>query len=95
MVMLHFNGDDAIRTCILVKCHLPLGCRVDGDRHIIGRCSAAVIRDRKGDRVCPNGKTRRWIPVLSGFLVSAALFVGVSLVTPPPPEHALRPYFDT
>ena len=34
-------------------------------------------------------------PVLSGFLVSAALFVGVSLVTAPPPEHALRPYFDT
>ena len=30
-------------------------------------------------------------PVLSGFLVSAALFVGVSLVTAPPPEHALRP----
>lgn len=33
-------------------------------------------------------------PVLCGFLVSAALFVGVSLITPPPPEHALAPYFD-
>ena len=34
-------------------------------------------------------------PVLSGFLVSAALFVLVSLVTPPPPAGALAPYFDT
>jgi SSS family transporter len=33
-------------------------------------------------------------PVLSGFLVSAALFVGVSLVTAPPPKAALEPYFD-
>lgn len=33
-------------------------------------------------------------PVLCGFLVSAALFVGVSLATPPPPAHALAPYFD-
>jgi Na+/proline symporter len=34
-------------------------------------------------------------PVLSGFLVSAVLFVGVSLVTTPPPARALRPYFDS
>lgn len=33
-------------------------------------------------------------PVLCGFLVSAALFVGVSLITPPPPPHALAPYFE-
>ena len=33
-------------------------------------------------------------PVLSGFLVSAALFVLVSLVTPPPPASAVAPYFD-
>jgi hypothetical protein len=33
-------------------------------------------------------------PVLCGFLVSGALFVGVSLVTPPPPATALAPYFD-
>ena len=33
-------------------------------------------------------------PVLLGFLVSAALFIGVSLVTAPPPERALEPYFD-
>lgn len=33
-------------------------------------------------------------PVLCGFLVSAALFVGVSLATPPPPPSALAPYFD-
>ncbi len=32
-------------------------------------------------------------PVLPGFLVSCALFVGVSLVTPPPPEAAVSPYF--
>ena len=35
-------------------------------------------------------------PVLPGFLVSAvliALFVGVSLVTEPPPARALEPYF--
>lgn len=32
-------------------------------------------------------------PVLAGFLVSAALFVGVSLVTPAPPHEALAPYF--
>ena len=32
-------------------------------------------------------------PVLPGFLVSAALFVGVSLVTAPPPSEALEPYF--
>jgi len=34
-------------------------------------------------------------PVLSGFLVSAVLFVGVSLVTAPPPAHALEPYFES
>jgi len=34
-------------------------------------------------------------PVLCGFLVSATLFVGVSLVTPPPPPSALEPYFDS
>jgi SSS family transporter len=34
-------------------------------------------------------------PVLCGFLVSAALFFGVSLVTPPPPVSALEPYFPT
>jgi Na+/proline symporter len=33
-------------------------------------------------------------PVLSGFLVSAVLFIGVSLLTAPPPKHALEPYFD-
>jgi len=33
-------------------------------------------------------------PVLAGFLVSAALFISVSLVTPPPPQSALDPYFD-
>jgi SSS family transporter len=33
-------------------------------------------------------------PVLCGFLVSAALFVGVSLVTPAPPASALEPYFE-
>ena len=32
-------------------------------------------------------------PVLPGFLVSATLFVIVSLATPAPPESALRPYF--
>ena len=32
-------------------------------------------------------------PVLPGFLVSAVLFVGVSLVTEPPPARALEPYF--
>ena len=32
-------------------------------------------------------------PVLPGFLVSAFLFVAVSLATPPPPASALRPYF--
>jgi len=32
-------------------------------------------------------------PVLAGFLVSATLFVGVSLLTPPPPAAALAPYF--
>lgn len=33
-------------------------------------------------------------PVLCGFLVSAALFVGVSFSTAPPPPGALEPYFD-
>ena len=33
-------------------------------------------------------------PVLCGFLVSAVLFVGVSLLTPPPPASALAPYFE-
>jgi len=33
-------------------------------------------------------------PVLLGFLVSATLFIGVSLITPPPPKTALAPYFD-
>jgi len=32
-------------------------------------------------------------PVLPGFLVSAVLMVGVSLLTDPPPEGALEPYF--
>jgi len=32
-------------------------------------------------------------PVLPGFLVSAILFAGVSLVTPAPPARALTPYF--
>jgi Na+/proline symporter len=32
-------------------------------------------------------------PVLPGFLVSAVLMVGVSLLTTPPPEEALEPYF--
>jgi Na+/proline symporter len=31
--------------------------------------------------------------VLPGFLTSAALMVGVSLLTPPPPSTALEPYF--
>jgi SSS family transporter len=34
-------------------------------------------------------------PVLCGFLVSGALFVTVSLLTPPPPASALAPYFAT
>jgi SSS family transporter len=34
-------------------------------------------------------------PVLCGFLVSAVLFFGVSLLTPPPPAGALEPYFTT
>lgn len=33
-------------------------------------------------------------PVLPGFLTSALLFIGVSLVTAPPPAAALAPYFD-
>jgi SSS family transporter len=33
-------------------------------------------------------------PVLAGFLVSTVLFVGVSLVTSPPPTFAVAPYFD-
>jgi Na+/proline symporter len=33
-------------------------------------------------------------PVLPGFAASALLFILVSLATPPPPEAALRPYFD-
>lgn len=33
-------------------------------------------------------------PVLCGFLVSGLLFVGVSLLTPPPPRSATAPYFD-
>jgi hypothetical protein len=33
-------------------------------------------------------------PVLCGFLVSGALFVGVSLLTPAPPPAAIEPYFD-
>ena len=33
-------------------------------------------------------------PVLCGFIVSAALYGGVSLLTPPPPSSALAPYFD-
>lgn len=32
-------------------------------------------------------------PVLPGFLVSATLLIGVSLVTPRPPVEALEPYF--
>jgi Na+/proline symporter len=32
-------------------------------------------------------------PVLPGFAVSLVLFVVVSLLTPAPPESALRPYF--
>ncbi len=32
-------------------------------------------------------------PVLPGFVTSAVLLVGVSLLTPPPPETALEPYF--
>jgi SSS family transporter len=34
-------------------------------------------------------------PVLPGFLVSAVLFVSVSLATDPPPDAALSPYFDS
>jgi Na+/proline symporter len=33
-------------------------------------------------------------PVLPGFLTSAALMVGVSLATPPPPSSATAPYFE-
>jgi SSS family transporter len=33
-------------------------------------------------------------PVLPGFLGSTALLVGVSLLTPRPPQSALEPYFD-
>lgn len=32
-------------------------------------------------------------PVLCGFIASAVLYVGVSLVTPPPPASAIEPYF--
>lgn len=32
-------------------------------------------------------------PVVPGFLVSAVLFFGVSLLTSPPPQEALTPYF--
>ncbi len=32
-------------------------------------------------------------PVLPGFLASAALMIGVSLLTPPPPAAAIAPYF--
>jgi len=32
-------------------------------------------------------------PVLPGFLTSAVLMIGVSLLTPPPPMEALEPYF--
>jgi SSS family transporter len=32
-------------------------------------------------------------PALPGFIVSALLFVGVSLLTPPPPQRAVKPYF--
>jgi Na+/proline symporter len=32
-------------------------------------------------------------PALPGFIVSALLFVGVSLLTPPPPPGAVEPYF--
>ncbi|MDA0328431.1 MAG: sodium/solute symporter [Gemmatimonadetes bacterium] len=34
-------------------------------------------------------------PVVAGFLTSAVLFVGVSLMSPPPPAAALEPYFDS
>lgn len=33
-------------------------------------------------------------PVLAGFLASFSLYLGVSLLTAPPPPHALQPYFD-
>jgi Na+/proline symporter len=33
-------------------------------------------------------------PVLCGFIVSGVLFVGVSLITAPPPPSAIKPYFD-
>ena len=33
-------------------------------------------------------------PVLPGFVVSAVLWWGVSLLTPPPPDSAVRPYFE-
>lgn len=33
-------------------------------------------------------------PVVAGFTVSALLWVTVSLVTPPPPEDAVAPYFE-
>ncbi len=32
-------------------------------------------------------------PVLPGFACSVVLMAGVSLLTPPPPESALAPYF--
>ena len=32
-------------------------------------------------------------PVLPGFIASALLWVGVSLLTPPPPAAAVEPYF--
>jgi hypothetical protein len=34
-------------------------------------------------------------PVLPGFIVSALLFVTVSLATNPPPPAALTPYFES
>ena len=33
-------------------------------------------------------------PVLPGFIASLLLMISVSLMTPPPPKHAILPYFD-
>ncbi|MGE5483724.1 MAG: sodium/proline symporter [Ignavibacteriales bacterium] len=39
------------------------------------------------------GNTKLVDPVVPGFLVAAVLMVAVSLLTPPPPEAALTPFF--
>ena len=64
---------------------------------IVTKAKIGLIRSLKGvERPASRGRLgpQSVEPVLSGFLVSAALFVGVSLMTAPPPKGALEPYFD-